>query len=510
MRDIKPLIFGISLFLINLILIYKLFVSRNSQNSHPPSSHEKYDTIIIGSGLAGLTAAIQLFQLAPSSKILMLEKEAYLGGNSAKATSGINLLDTPIQQKNNIDDTFGLFYDDTMKSSKNLSVPSLVEVLVNDSRAAFKFITDLNVDLSLISLLGGHSKARTHRPSSAPVGFTLTSKFTEFIKKSTSIKILLNTTADDFVFHDKRVSGVSAFDTNQPHIKKKYFGNSVVLATGGYAHDFSDKSLLTEFVPQLYNFPTTNGPQAEGRGVKMGRKIGAGLVHMDQVQLHPTGFIDQNDYFGKKKILAPELIRGVGGILINHKGERFCNELGTRDYVKDAILEHCEKKQSQYEALLIINEAGRTEYGKNINFYIGKGYMKPYSSFQALSSQFNIPFEGLREMVETYNACADGEKKDAFGKTVFQTKFKLDETLYAGLITPSLHYTMGGLKINEKGQVLRENGEVIEGLYGAGEVTGGVHGGNRLAANSLLECVVFGRVVGKELARFNEEKKDNY
>ena len=107
------------------------------------------------------------------------------------------------------------------------------------------------------------------------------------------------------------------------------------------------------------------------------------------------------------------------------------------------------------------------------------------------------------------NLQGNGKKKDAFGKTVFPAKFKLDETLYAGLITPSLHYTMGGLKINEKGQILREDGDVIDGLYGAGEVTGGVHGGNRLAANSLLECVVFGRVVGKEVAKFNEEQKEN-
>lgn len=507
MRDIRPLLFGVSLFFINLILIYKIFLSRNSQ--HPPSSYEKYDTIIIGSGLAGLTVAIQLFQIDSSSKILILEKEAYLGGNSAKATSGINLLETPIQKKNNIDDSFELFYDDTMKSSKNLSIPKLVEVLVNDSRDAFKFITDLNIDLSLISLLGGHSKARTHRPSSTPVGFTLTSKFEEFIKKNTSIKILLNATADEFLFNDKRVSGVLAFDTNQPHIKKQYYGKSIVLATGGYAHDFSEKSLLSEFVPEFYNFPTTNGPQAEGRGVKMGRKIGAGLIHMDRVQLHPTGFIDPKDYFGKKKILAPELIRGVGGILINHKGERFCNELGTRDYVTDAIMENCEKKKSQFESLLIINEIGRTEYGKNINFYISKGYMKPYPSFQALSDQFNIPFEGLSKTIETYNDCADEKRKDVFGKTVFPTKFKLDEKLYAGLITPSLHYTMGGLRINEKGQILREDESVIDGLYGAGEVTGGVHGGNRLAANSLLECVVFGRVVGKEIVKFNEKQKEN-
>ncbi len=272
---------------------------------------------------------------------------------------------------------------------------------------------------------------------------------------------------------------------------------TVILTCGGFGHDFESKdSLLKEFAPNLLNFPTTNGIQTTGSGIKIVRKIGGDLIHMDKIQLHPTGFVDFSNRFSKNKILAPELLRGVGGILINQKGERFCNELGTRDYVTKKIIENCNKVNrddiDQYESYLIINEKGYKDYGLNINFYYNKGLLQKYSNFKSFSEKNNINFTILNNTIFKYNEYVD-KGEDNFEKKIFYTKFDINSTIYVAIITPSIHYTMGGIKINSKAEVLNIKDKVIKGLYAAGEVTGGIHGANRLGGNSLLECVVYGR-----------------
>ena len=273
----------------------------------------------------------------------------------------------------------------------------------------------------------------------------------------------------------------------------------VILATGGYAHDYDpNTSLLKEFAPLLMKYPTTNGDGSTGIGVKISMKIGAKLIDMDKVQVHPTGFVDMKNEFEKKKLLAPELLRGVGGILVNQTGNRFCNELGTRDYVTEQILANCEKKTNriveQYEAFMLINQEGVDNYGNNINFYIKKGLLSSYENFTAFGNAFNISENTLKKTIQQYNMNYDNNI-DEFNKTIFPLKFNYNSTIYVGIVSPSIHYTMGGVKINRDGEVINTEGNVIKGLYGAGEVTGGVHGGNRLGGNSLLECAVFGKRV---------------
>ena len=245
-------------------------------------------------------------------------------------------------------------------------------------------------------------------------------------------------------------------------------------------------------------FPTTNGKQTQGIGVKMGRKIGIGLIGMDKVQIHPTGFVNLNNRYEKFKLLAPELLRGVGGILINQKGNRFCNELGTRDYVSNKIIENCdlakEDSITQYESFLLINQKSIDTYGGKINFYIQKGYLRKCNNFKEFTEKFNISksYDNVIKTIKEYNESFD-TKKDKFGKKVFPQKFDLNDYIYVGIITPSIHYTMGGLTMTKNGELIKKDGNIMKGLYGAGEVTGGVHGGNRLGGNSLMECGVYGR-----------------
>ena len=346
-----------------------------------------YDIIVVGSGLAGLTAAYEAnFISSGEKKILILEKERNFGGNSMKATSGINILNSPIQAKNKIDDSFSLFYNDTIRSGKNLSVPGLVSKLVGDSTNVYDFFTNLKVDLSQIGILGGHSVPRTHRPEKAPVGFTLTSTlFKEILRNNRNTTFYSNVTVVDLIYNTRAsaVQGV-IYRRNANNQLVTVHAKSVILASGGFGHDFSDinnggESLLKKYVPHLMKFPTTNGPQAQGLGVKMAERIGAGLVDMDQVQLHPTGFVDLTNRYDKKKFLAPELIRGVGAIILNQEGKRFCDEMGTRDYVTNQILKNVKKQNSenidQYEAYMILNQKAVNNYGPNLQFYIKKGLL---------------------------------------------------------------------------------------------------------------------------------------
>jgi len=478
-----------------LVLLSAIFLFYGRNLLKFPSSPSSYDVIVVGSGLAGLSAALECYN--QNASVLLIEKESYMGGNSMKATSGINLLFTMAQYENNVHDSKESFISDTMISSKNLSIPKLVDLLAQGAIESIEFLEKYGLELNSLSILGGHSFARTHRPKDKPVGATMTSILSKYILQSTKIEVRLNTTAVELIKdEDEIIRGIKIMKDKDPNTLTEIKAKAIILATGGFGHDFSENSLIKEFNPELLDFPTTNGPQAEGLGLKMARKIGAGLLHMEHIQLHPTGFVDPNDRFSKKKFLAPELMRGIGGILLNDKGERFCNELGTRDYVTEKILEKGDKTENQTEVFLVIPEEGRVEYGKNFDFYVYKGFLSLYKNWEDLGNSLLINIDGIKNTLEKYEM-AQKNGKDEFGKTIFSKGFHFEKGVYVGKVTPSIHYTMGGLKMNERGSITKENGEIIPRLYGAGEVTGGVHGGNRLGGNSLLECVVFGRIAAK-------------
>ena len=462
-----------------------------------------YDLIIVGSGLAGLTAAFESNKLFNGEKkILVLEKMPKFGGNSAKATSGINMLNTPLQEKEGVKDSYEIFYKDTMKSGKNLSQPKLVSTVVNDSHLLYDFFTkEIGSDISKLGILGGHSVARTHRPTKETIGYHLADTVYKKVKEIKSIQIIFNDTVYELITDEKKTSinGIKYYlneDTkNIIELKTK----SIILATGGFGHDFdSEDSLLKEFVPDKMKFPTTNGKQTQGIGVKIARKIGIGLTDMSQVQIHPTGFVNLDDRYAKNKILAPELLRGVGGILINQKGERFCNELGTRDYVSQKIIQNCEMAKdntiTQYESFMLINQKAINVYGGKVEFYIKKGYLRKFDSIKLFTEKMGISkyYDNLVKTIKEYNESAD-KKMDQFGKKIFPQKFDLNDYIYVGVITPSIHYCMGGLTMTQNGELIKTDGKIMNGLFGAGEVTGGVHGGNRLGGNSLMECGVYGR-----------------
>jgi len=467
------------------------------------------DAIVVGSGLAGLAASLNI--LDRGGHVVLIEKEHLLGGNSNKASSGINACcfdDGP--------DSVEIFKNDTIRSAGDSARLDLIETLVSRSSAAVDFLRSrVGVDLSLKAQLGGHSSKRTHRPSNGMAGAEIIygmQKAVRAYEKTGQLTLMVDTKVTKILTDDSgRVTGVqyqSARDKNSP--LTDLYADNVVLATGGFASDRSDGSFLGEYRPELLKMPTTAGPFSTGDGVRLATSLGAGMVDMDKVQVHPTGWVDPADPENTSKILAAELMRGVGGLLMNKNGERFCNELGTRAYVTDKMLAHNAKynatghwdAESPLENFFLILSSSAADDGrKHVDLYSHKGLMKRYEGVSELAKWMGLPKATVVAALEKYQKEA-GIGNDEFGKTSFRgvpQKGLESEVFYAGIVTPVLHYCMGGITIDTEGNVLNSAGEPIPGLHAAGEVAGGVHGANRLGGNSLLECTVYGTIVGQKI-----------
>merc|ERR1711966_471781 len=295
----------------------------------------------------------------------------------------------------------------------------------------------------------------------------------------------------------------------------------VIFASGGYGADFGNGSLLAKYRPDLLHLPTTNGEHCTGDGIKIGEGIGAKTIDLEWVQVHPTGLVKPDDPDAKVKFLAAEALRGVGGLVVDMNGKRFANELGRRDYVTGEMW----KNKPPFR--LCLNKAASDEIIWHCKHYTGRGVMKYYKSGADLAKDVGVPVETLVDQMEQHYQASKKQEKDpdggqwpaypsgkswdaASGPTGSGKKFYHNvisgaefatQEYYVAIITPVIHYCMGGLEITEESEVVGAKG-VIPGLYAAGEIAGGVHGNNRLGGNSLLDCVVFGRVAGKAAAKY--------
>jgi flavocytochrome c len=482
------------------------------------------DAIVVGSGLAGLTSALTI--LDRGGTVWIIEKEPILGGNSNKASSGINgccfqngntSILTNISQDTM--DTTDLFYDDTSRSAGDVADATLIETLVQGSGHALKWLTErVHVDLSApVVQLGGHSRKRTHRPNQGFVGAEVMNAMETAIRKyekTGHARILVGHKVTRLIKNSSgHVKGVK-LDNADPHAPSEFDAlrtDHVILATGGFASDRSTGSLLRQYRPELQNMAATAGSFSTGDGIRLALELGATTRDMAKIQIHPTGFVDPTDSSNPHKVLAAELLRGVGGILLNKQGNRFCNELGKRDYVTDKMLEHdAEFMESRIwnpeKAIptfyMVLSGQAAQKAQKHIDTYMRQGLITKIDGLKRLSSHLNVDKERITSTIRQYQRCANNEEKDVFRKTVFENvpNENLDEEeFFVGEVTPVLHYCMGGLKISPSGRVIASNQETILGLYAVGEVTGGVHGNNRLGGNSLLECVVFGKIVGEQI-----------
>jgi succinate dehydrogenase/fumarate reductase flavoprotein subunit/NAD(P)H-flavin reductase len=529
--------------------------------------------VVVGAGLAGLVATIEA--LRGGARVTLLDKATTLGGNSAKATSGINGARTRFQSAALAPDSADLFFKDTMDSGGPEVDPNLVALLALRSADAVHWLASFGLQLSALSRLGGHSATRTHREPDAadgaprPVGWDIVQTLVAHLKAVPPDRLVVLTGArmrrliirsrpdmrrplallpsatsaqpqqPQLHIHDSPVLAAAApasGEASEPSSPRsslaptgievvgveyenaaqqtlRLAAEAVVLCTGGFAADTSPDSLLRRYRPDLCALATTNGPFATGDGVRAAEQVGALLADMSEVQVHPTGLVDASKPAAPSKILGPEALRGHGGLLMNARGERFVNELGYRDAVSAAIFA-CGFKlaaaaDSPVCAHLLLSEPMVRAFGPAaFGFYANK--MKLFRRFEspaACATALGMEPLTLAATLRDY-AAAKHAGRDALGKTVFPALIDESEPVWAGLVTPCLHYTMGGVRINASAEVLTQVSSFdavksIPGLFAAGEVTGGLHGRNRLGGNSLLECVVFGRVAGARASRCN-------
>lgn len=472
--------------------------------------------VVIGTGLAGLSCTLQL--LKKGLPVVLLEKTSKFGGNSIKASSGINGANTIFQPPG---DSAGLFLKDTLASGQGLCNEELAKILTERSSDAISWLSqDIGVDLLEVTRLGGHSFPRTHRgKGKLPPGFAIVSELSkalETFRTNKQLTVLLDTSLKSIVMSKEksRVIGIE-YEAGGKVLREDL--DYLILATGGFAADHSKSSLLDKFRPDLVDLPLTNGDQTTGDGQKIAaRDVDANLIQMDEIQVHPTGFLDIEDPTSVHKILCGELIRGIGGILISpNTGKRFVNELTTRDRVTKEIQRSCQISKIRFTApektsvaLILVNDEDYLKAKNHIDFYVSKGLMRKgtvmdiVDYMKLLSEDIAVDARTILATLDEYNA-AIAQDSDSFGRPAFGHEFD-GQTFYFGFITPVLHFTMGGIEINRSSQVITRQGNAINNMYAIGEVAGGVHGANRLGGNSLLECVVFATIVSNLIA--NESK----
>ncbi|PCH43547.1 Flavocytochrome c [Wolfiporia cocos MD-104 SS10] len=453
--------------------------------------------IVVGGGLAGLSAAHTL--LERGANVLMLDKQPFMGGNSTKATSGINGAGTQTQQEAGIPDNAKIFFEDTKRSARDLARDDLIRVLTGRSGDAVNWLQDkFGLDLSKVARLGGHTHPRTHRGNAQFPGMVITYAQMErledlAVSNPERVTIKKKARVTRLLKDGEAVIGVEY----QHNGKTENAYGPVILATGGYAADFTSDSLLKKYRPEYYDLPTTNGEHCTGDGHKLALAAGANAVDLEKVQVHPTGLVDPNDPQAKVKFLAAEALRGVGGLLLDNGGQRFVDELQHRDYVTGKMWEN-----GKYPIRLVLNGAASKEIEWHCKHYVGRGLMKHYENGADLAKDMGLKPEVLKKTFDDYNAVVKS-KKDPFGKKFFTPgEWTMNDVFNVAIMTPVLHYTMGGLEIDDESRVLSSSGKPISGLFAAGEVAGGVHGANRLGGSSLLGCVVFGRVSGDSAAAY--------
>ena len=489
------------------------------------------DVVVIGAGGAGMISAMEAADAGKS--VIVVESQAMAGGNSVRATGGMNAAKTEYQDSNEFGEDAGiektlksveesysdnetiaalaatvreqyeaykanpegyfdsveLFELDTLVGGKGINDPELVKTLCEDSEDAIDWLDQNGVTLHNVAQFGGASVKRIHRPVDDE-GKTLSvgSYMIPILEKDLEdrgVQILYSTTAEKILMEDGAAAGIEAIAKDGS--KVTVHAKAVVIAAGGFG---ANNDMVSKYNESLKGYISTNAPGIQGQGIIMGEEVGAATVDMDQIQLHPTVHVAED---GSANLIT-EGLRGDGAILVNKEGKRFFDEVSTRDKVSAA-----ENEQTDGVVWLIVDQK-MYDNSKVIQGYDSKGWMVSGSSAEELAEKMGVDAAALSETISKWNECVANKSDEEFGRTSFAEP--LEDTLYALTVQPGVHHTMGGLKINAETEVLTEDGTAIPGLYAAGEVTGGVHGANRLGGNAVADFTVFGRIAGQQAAAY--------
>ena len=505
-------------------------VSKNTSTTKAKDIEETVDVVVVGAGGAGMTAAITATDAG--KKVIVVESQPIAGGNSVRSTGGMNAAKTPYQDKNEFKEAAGVektlataaekfadnetitalaatvksqwdayqanpqgYFDsvelmelDTMIGGKGKNNPELVKALAENSADAIEWLASIGAEVKNVGAFGGASVKRIHRPVNADGKVTAVGAYiVPILEKNLqdrNVQFLFDTTANEIIMKDGKAVGIKG--TGKDGHKVTINAKSVVIATGGFG---ANAEMVEKYKPELKGFATTNAEGAQGQGIDMATAAGAATVDMNQIQIHPTVHIEED---GNAHLIT-EGLRGDGAILVNAEGKRFYDEVSTRDKVSAAIIEQTDKS-----AWLIVDQT-MVDKSAVIAGYIKSGYTVTGATYEELAKAMGVDEATFTSTMNTWNQAVEAKSDAEFGRTSFANPLTT-APYYAIKITPAVHHTMGGIVINPKAEVLNEKGEAISGLYAAGEVTGGVHGANRLGGNAVADFVVFGRISGQSAA----------
>lgn len=477
-----------------------VFGPRDASASELPKKwDEEADVVIIGSGFAGLAAAIEAKKAG--SSVAVLEKMRVPGGNSIINGGVMAVAGSYIQAEKGIKDSPDLMYEDMMKAGLYLNHPGLTRMVADQSNPTFRWCIDyLGVGFKGLLHMGGHTVARSCATSTYS-GSAIVNK--ELAKlKEMGVKVETGAYLEN-IFRGKngRVLGVQAREgyrfpkEDSGKVKTIRTKKALVMATGGFSNDVSFRMIQD---PKLIKkVMSTNQPGATAEGLKELLRIGATPVQPSWIQLGPWASPDEKG-FGLGPHFATGPVFSYGIMVDPATGKRFISELANRKIRADAII------RTGHAAIGISDAEGAQKCGGPpgaLKKLLERGVVKKYDNLESLCKAYDMPYEAVRESVGKYNSYVNTGTDKEFGRYMQKdAKLMVKAPFYAIRLWPKVHHTMGGVQINTKAQVIGLDNEPIKGLYAAGELAGGVHGAVRLGSCAVVDCLVFGRIAGKNAA----------
>lgn len=442
------------------------------------------DVIVVGSGAAGLSAAVEA--ASAGARVTVLEKAPEIGGNTLISGGYFAALDPVRQRRQGISDSPDFFYRQTFEYGGRKAKPALVRRLVENSTESLRWLEGLGMRFKpeVIELYGGHW-ARCHCPV-LPLGQGyIRALSAEAVRLG--VKIATSAPVVDLVFRDGRAAGVVVQDGARTRTLQAR--KAVVLAAGSFA---ANARLIGQYAPRLQGLTTDNVPSSTGEVMLAAHRHGAALRDMQYIQCLPGCPPGKTHRVRFHSVVSRF-------IFVNTEGRRFIREDGPRDVLRDTVL-----AQPHQLAYSVLDDAGFRDYGiliqKEAVEALEAGEAWKAGSVRELAQKMGVPAPALAQTIAQYNR-AVRTRRDPLGKSPRELRYTLSHppfwACYAGM---TIHYTEGGLDIDERARCLDAAGKPIPGLYAAGTITGGVHGSNRLGANGLTDAVVFGRIAGKGAA----------
>ena len=464
-----------------------------------PAQDAEYtaDVVVVGGGGAGLAAAISAEQ--NGAKVIVIEKLDILGGSTNVSEGALNAVDPVRQGAQGIEDSFEKFITQTYEGGHQIGDMDLITYMCENSMKTIEWMETLGIQFKdECGTATGALWQRSHYPVT-PSGNSYIRVYADYIAKSENITLLMGTTAESLLTADGKVVGVKATGKGGETVTVNA-DKGVILATGGFG---SNKALLKEYNTGVWAHVdvtalgcTNMAKSATGAGIEMAVAIGADVTGMSDIQLHPCGTPGTG-------LMENIRTSGRNRIFVNIEGKRFVNEGAARDTLAQGVLD-----QPEQTYWIVVNKVRYPERdwvdanGATIANMVAQNVVVEADTLEELAEKTGMKAENLIAEIENYNAVVRGEKEDALG---FLANNKADVELtegpwYACKKVATVHHTMGGLKINANTEVIDTNGNVIEGLYAAGEVTGGIHGSNRLGGNAIADIMTYGKKAGEVAA----------